>query len=163
MTTVLPTHAGLTADMFVVRGDRFLTLERGPGRGEGLWYLPGGGVDRGEDPLDAAVRETQEEAGLLVRDARILRAWTYPTPEGHETTHVTFLSRSDEGEVVLSHEHTAFRWTTVADYVDRWCDPEFEVALPEHAVWIRQVRRNCELVAAILGVESTIGSVADRN
>ena len=25
-----PTHAGLTADVFVVRGDTFLALERGP-------------------------------------------------------------------------------------------------------------------------------------
>lgn len=62
-----PTHAGLTADVFVVRDDTFLTLARGPGRGEGVWYVPGGGVDRGEDPLDAAVRETREETGLEVQ------------------------------------------------------------------------------------------------
>lgn len=145
-----PTHAGLTADMFVVRGDRFLTLERGPGRGEGIHYLPGGIVEPGEDPLDAAVRETQEESGLRVRDARILRVWAYPTPEGFETIHATFVSWSDEGDVVLSHEHSDHRWTTIDDYTSRWCSVELESAFPEHAVWLRQVRRNCELLAAIL-------------
>lgn len=145
-----PTHAGLTADMFVVRGDRFLTLERGPGRGEGLYYLPGGIVDPGEDPLDAAIRETAEESGLHVRDARILRVWTYPTPEGFDTIHATFVSWSDDGEVVLSDEHSAHRWTTIDDYTQRWCRPDLESSFPEHAVWMRQVRRNCELVAAII-------------
>lgn len=85
MTTL--THAGLTADLFVIRGETFLALERGPGLGEGVWYLPGGQVEQGEDPLVAAVRETREETGLEIQDARILRVWTYATPEGLSRHH----------------------------------------------------------------------------
>ena len=148
----MPIHTGLTADMFVVRGERFLTLERGPGRGEGVWYLPGGLVERGEDPLTAAVRETQEETALEVRDVRILRVWTYATPEGHDTVHATFVGSAPEGDVILSDEHTAFRWTTAADYIERWCNQELEALVPDYAGWIRHVRANCELVAAeVLG------------
>jgi ADP-ribose pyrophosphatase YjhB (NUDIX family) len=33
----------------------------------GLWTLPGGGVEQGEDPDDAVVREFAEETGLTVR------------------------------------------------------------------------------------------------
>ena len=33
----------------------------------GLWTLPGGGVEQGEDPDDAVVREFEEETGLRVR------------------------------------------------------------------------------------------------
>jgi ADP-ribose pyrophosphatase YjhB (NUDIX family) len=36
--------------------------DRGPGGG--LWTLPGGGLDFGEDPLDGVVREVAEETGL---------------------------------------------------------------------------------------------------
>ncbi len=32
----------------------------------GRWFLPGGGVDHGEAPIDAVRREMQEEAGLTV-------------------------------------------------------------------------------------------------
>ena len=132
--------------MFVIRDGRFLTLERGPGRGEGVWYLPGGIVERGEDPLTAAVRETREETALEVRDVRILRVWTYATPEGHDTVHATFLGSAPEGDVILSDEHTAFGWTTTTDYIARWCSEELEAAVPGYAGWIRQVRANCELV-----------------
>ncbi len=38
----------------------------------GAWTLPGGGVHHGEDPRAAAVREVQEETGLVVTLGRLL-------------------------------------------------------------------------------------------
>jgi 8-oxo-dGTP pyrophosphatase MutT (NUDIX family) len=49
-------------------GRTLLTLVDRPGRG---WEVPGGHLDPGESPLDAAVRELEEEAGLVVRPEQV--------------------------------------------------------------------------------------------
>lgn len=49
----------------IYQGVRWLLMvERGDGHG---WALPGGTLDEGEKPLDAAVRELAEETGLRLR------------------------------------------------------------------------------------------------
>ena len=45
---------------------RLLLVERANEPGRGLWSVPGGGVEPGETPQQAVVREVQEETGLAV-------------------------------------------------------------------------------------------------
>ncbi len=39
---------------------------------QGRWFLPGGGVEHGEDPTDSLTREIKEESGLTVSLGRLL-------------------------------------------------------------------------------------------
>lgn len=39
---------------------------------DGLWCIPGGGIDPGEQPADAAAREVLEETGLLIEPYRLV-------------------------------------------------------------------------------------------
>ncbi len=48
-----------TGNVLLVRAASYLTIA-------GRWFLPGGGIDHGEDPVTALVREFGEETGLRV-------------------------------------------------------------------------------------------------
>ena len=61
---------------------------------EGRWMLPGGAIDPGERPADAARRECWEEAGVLVDPVRI--AGVFSGPEYR----VTYANGDDAGWVV---------------------------------------------------------------
>lgn len=50
----------------IVRADRVLLAHWARGRRRG-WTLPGGGIEPGEDPAGAAVREIEEETGYRAR------------------------------------------------------------------------------------------------
>ncbi len=62
----LPRVTRLAAYGLIVRGGRILLCRVAPGNlGAGSWTLPGGGLDFGEGPEAGAIREVEEETGLL--------------------------------------------------------------------------------------------------
>jgi ADP-ribose pyrophosphatase YjhB (NUDIX family) len=77
--------------LVVVRdgGHYLLVEEREPG-GRTAWYLPAGGVKAGEDFLAAAVRETQEEAGVMIELVGLLGADQLLAEDG-QTTKIRFV------------------------------------------------------------------------
>jgi ADP-ribose pyrophosphatase YjhB (NUDIX family) len=64
----MPSMTRLAAYGVIRRAGTLLLCRVAPGNlGEGLWTLPGGGLEFGEAPDAAAVREVEEETGLVAR------------------------------------------------------------------------------------------------
>ena len=68
------------------------------------YHMPGGGIESGETPAEAVVRELREETGLLANKLEFLFIWESPTNRHH-----TFLIEA-EGEAMLSDEVVSFIW-----------------------------------------------------
>ncbi|WP_279671836.1 dihydrofolate reductase [Flexivirga meconopsidis] len=100
-------------------GDRLLLTRR---EDNGLWCLPGGGVEPGETWSEAAVREVREETGLVVQADEILAAYSDPDivvvyPDGRRNAifGVCFRAHVVEGSAGLSDEVTQVAWLTESE------------------------------------------------
>lgn len=56
----------LAVSVAVWSENRILLVQRGKAPNKGLWALPGGKVEFGETLAEAAIREMQEETGLMI-------------------------------------------------------------------------------------------------
>ncbi|MEO0563657.1 MAG: NUDIX domain-containing protein [Chloroflexota bacterium] len=64
--------------MRVTSGPSVLLIKRGVDPEKGKWALPAGFVNAGEPPAEAAVREIQEETGIVVPGVNLLDVFSNP-------------------------------------------------------------------------------------
>lgn len=98
------------------RKGRVLLVRRSPLEAwdPGLWGLPGGEVQLGEQLQEAAQREVAEEVGLKIQvAAKPQYVYYYPDNQVESATAEVFFLIADnkwEGKLLLNVEHTEAKW-----------------------------------------------------
>ncbi|MBQ8994743.1 MAG: NUDIX domain-containing protein [Oscillospiraceae bacterium] len=75
------------------------------------WTVPGGKQEMGETMFEGAIREVQEETGLVISDLELFSASDDIAPDRHFVT-LQFIAHSHEGEpkVMEPEKEDEWRW-----------------------------------------------------
>lgn len=105
------------AGVVILNEQRELLLVREKGSAgqqkAGLWHIPSGTVEDGENPQDAAIREVFEETGLRVQLIKFLGAYLGRFPDGALILRHVWLAQPPPGQALspaFTHEIAEARY-----------------------------------------------------
>ncbi len=94
--------------------NKILVLQRSAKSGSGgKWSLPGGVLERGEDPKTGIQREVMEETGITVHDVRPFHLFSVIDSDNDSVVMIGYSCRANTDSVKLNWEHDASQWVSV--------------------------------------------------
>ena len=103
----------ITVKAIVIYKGKILTLKKVKPSTDGLgyWEMPGGGLEYGEAPHEALIRELKEETNLDIKILKPVYTFTAIRPD-YQTVGIGFLCIPTNDHVLLSHEHTDYKFVS---------------------------------------------------
>lgn len=111
--------------LFVIVDGRMLLIHKQRGIGAGLINGPGGKIDPGETPIEAAMRETREETGVVATGVSEAGQMRFEFVDGMRMHVTIFRADGYEGEPTVTDEAIPEWFGVDAVPFDRmWADDE---------------------------------------
>lgn len=113
MTTETKTEKPGISAAIIVSGGKVLMVRRAVKEGQLSWQFPAGAIEDGEGAQDAAVRETLEETGLVVKAIRQIGYLASHPKSGREMFYTACEVVSGEARVADAEELDAIAWVAL--------------------------------------------------
>ena len=120
----------------IKRGDRLLLVRRINPPSQDMFAFPGGRGEPGETPADTALRELQEETGIVARHPQLFATYDLPSRDsaGQLTSHFllsVFLVEADEQAAAFAADDAADAGWFTLEEIRRLPAPESVVECAE--------------------------------
>lgn len=129
MSRQYPSHPLPAALAIVIRDGKALLVRRGSEPNRGIWGFPGGLIEVGESPAQAAIRELFEETGITASPGPVIDVFDSITldPDGGVIYHfllVAVLCRWEAGDGKAGDDAHDLGWYAADGLADITCAPD---------------------------------------
>jgi len=110
-------NAKLAVKSFIIDNNKLLVIKRRLNdiQKPGIWEIPGGRLNIGEDPFIGLKRETKEETNLDIEIIKPLTVRHFTRDDNQIITLIIFLCKPLYKNIKLSEEHTDYDWINIED------------------------------------------------
>jgi 8-oxo-dGTP pyrophosphatase MutT (NUDIX family) len=114
-----------TVLVYARRDDHVLVMHRKQEPNAGLWIAPGGKIDPGESPYEAALREFAEETGLRAETPRLRGLCTLvPFLKQHPWFLFIYVTADFRGTLRADCEEGELAWVALEEYLTAFPKPQ---------------------------------------
>ncbi|MBD3252302.1 NUDIX domain-containing protein [Candidatus Pacearchaeota archaeon] len=113
MKNIIKINFRIAVKAFIIKNNKLFVMKRAKDdiQSPGIWEIPGGRLELGEDPVIGLMREIREETGMYIEVLYPLSVRHFKRDDEQVITMLIFLCKPKRGGLLkLSEEHSEYLW-----------------------------------------------------